>query len=73
MFRKIELNELALNPFTELGKNWTLISARNPEGKVNTMTASWGAMGVLWGKETVTIYVRQTRYTNSSTRLTASP
>ena len=63
MFRKIELNELALNPFTELGKNWTLISARNPEGKVNTMTASWGAMGVLWGKETVTIYVRQTRYT----------
>ena len=63
MFVKKDVHELQLNVFTEIGKNWMLISAKNPEGKVNTMTASWGAMGVLWGKETVTAYIRQSRYT----------
>ena len=28
------------------------------------MTVSWGAMGVLWGKNTVTIYIRPQRYTH---------
>lgn len=63
MFVKKDVHELQQNVFTEIGKNWMLISAKNPEGKVNTMTASWGAMGVLWGKETVTAYIRQSRYT----------
>ena len=63
MFIKKDVHELQQNVFTEIGKNWMLISAKNPEGKVNTMTASWGAMGVLWGKETVTAYIRQSRYT----------
>ena len=27
------------------------------------MTVSWGGMGVLWGKDVVTIYVRPQRYT----------
>lgn len=63
MFKKKDVHELQQNVFTEIGKNWMLISAENAEGKVNTMTASWGAMGVLWGKETVTAYIRQSRYT----------
>jgi flavin reductase (DIM6/NTAB) family NADH-FMN oxidoreductase RutF len=63
MFKKISVYDLNQNVFEEIGKNWMLISAKNPEGKVNTMTASWGAMGVLWGKETVTVYIRQSRYT----------
>ena len=45
MFIKKDVHELQQNVFTEIGKNWMLISAKNPEGKVNTMTASWGAMG----------------------------
>lgn len=63
MFIKKDVHELQQNVFTEIGKNWMLISAENAEGKVNTMTASWGAMGVLWGKEAVTVYIRQSRYT----------
>ena len=63
MFRKVNVNELQQNVFQEIGQNWTLISAAKPDGSINTMTASWGAMGVLWGHETVTVYIRQSRYT----------
>ena len=38
------------------------IAAGNGE-KVNTMTASWGGMGVIWDEDVVYIFVRQTRYT----------
>ena len=38
------------------------ITAGNGE-KVNTMTASWGGMGVIWDEDVVYIFVRQTRYT----------
>ena len=27
------------------------------------MTVSWGAMGELWGKDSVTVYIRPQRYT----------
>lgn len=63
MFAKTDVHDLVQNVFLEIGKNWMLISAKNPEGKVNTMTASWGAMGMLWGKDTITVYIRQSRYT----------
>lgn len=63
MFKKVSVYDLPFNVFQEINKNWMLISAKNAEGKVNTMTASWGAMGELWGKETVTAYIRQSRYT----------
>lgn len=62
MFKKVSVYDLKTNPFQEIGKNWTLISAAH-DGKVNTMTASWGSMGVLWGKEALTVYIRQSRYT----------
>ena len=62
MFKKVDLYDLNLNPFQEINKNWTLISARK-DGVDNTMTASWGGWGILWGKETVTVYIRQSRYT----------
>lgn len=29
----------------------------------NMMTASWGGMGVLWGKPTATVFIRPERYT----------
>lgn len=63
MFRKTTVYDLPYNVFQEINKNWMLISAKNPGGKVNTMTASWGMMGEIWGKEAVTVYIRQTRYT----------
>lgn len=61
-FREILPEELAINPFTTIGKEWMLITAGNVD-KVNTMTVSWGGVGVFWGKNVVTTYVRPQRYT----------
>ena len=63
MLNKKDVYELKQNVVQEIGKNWVLISAKNPEGKVNTMTASWGGLGVLWGKNVVYIFIRESRYT----------
>ncbi len=62
MFKKIDRTELKLNPFTVIGNDWMLISAKKEE-VINTMTASWGGMGVLWNEDVVTVYIRQSRYT----------
>lgn len=61
-YKKVGVNELSLNPFVKIGKEWMLISAEK-DGKVNTMTASWGMMGVFWGKNVVTVGIRPQRYT----------
>ena len=45
-----------------IGKDWMLITASDGES-INTMTASWGNMGVLWGKNVCTVYIRPQRYT----------
>ncbi len=39
-----------------------LITAEK-DGKVNSMTASWGGVGYLWNKRVVFIFVRESRYT----------
>lgn len=62
MFKEVKIEELQMNPFTKIGKEWMLITAGNEE-TFNTMTASWGAMGVMWGKNVVTVYIRPQRYT----------
>lgn len=49
MFQIIKPEELQKNPFTMIGKEWLLITAEK-DGKANTMTASWGGVGVLWEK-----------------------
>lgn len=61
-FEEVEVEGLALNPFAAIGSQWMLVSAGDEEA-CNTMTASWGGMGVLWGVPTVTIYLRPQRYT----------
>ncbi len=61
-FREGKIEELQFNPFTKIGKEWLLITAGDEE-KHNTMTASWGGVGVLWGKNVVTTYIRPQRYT----------
>ncbi len=62
MFHQIDPKELDFNPFKEIGDRWMLITAGD-SGKANTMTASWGGVGVLWNKNVVTCYVRPQRYT----------
>ncbi len=61
-FKKIELSELSFNPFEKIGKQWMLITGGNAE-KFNTMTASWGQLGVLWNRNVLTCYIRPNRYT----------
>ncbi|MFA6938246.1 MAG: flavin reductase [Treponema sp.] len=72
MMRKIQPESITDNAFEMIGKDWLLVSACTKEvqpdgeiktGKVNTMTASWGGLGVLWNKDVATIYLRPTRYT----------
>lgn len=71
MFVEIKPNEFDYNPFKLIGSDWMLISAEK-EHTVNTMTASWGGFGVMWGKNVTYIAIRPHRYTkefvdNSST------
>ena len=61
-FVKIDIKDLKMNPFVAIGKEWMLITAGD-ENQVNTITASWGGMGVLWNKDVVTAYIRPQRYT----------
>lgn len=60
--RQIKLQDWKVNPFTAIGKEWMLITASNGI-KTNTMTASWGGLGVIWNFNVAYIFVRQSRYT----------
>ena len=60
--KQIEANTLTFNPFEKLSKQWELVSAGSLD-KFNMMTVSWGAVGVIWGKPSATVYIRHSRYT----------
>ena len=62
MFKAITPKEITKNPFSLIGDDWMLVTAEK-DGKANTMTASWGGVGILWGKTVATIYIRPQRYT----------
>ena len=62
MFHNIDPKEIQENVFSAIGSRWMLITA-GKEGVCNPMTASWGGLGVLWGKNVATIYIRPQRYT----------
>ena len=61
LFCEIAPEELG-NAFELIGKDWMLITAKDGE-KVNAMTASWGALGVLWNKPVAIGFVRPQRHT----------
>ncbi len=61
-FQPIPSDLFDFSPFRMIGKDWMLITAQ-AEDKTNTMTASWGGLGVMWGKDVVYIVVRDSRYT----------
>ena len=46
-FKEVSVSDLSFNPFTKIGKEWMLITSGD-ENKWNTMTASWGFVGVIW-------------------------
>ena len=61
-FQPYPIDLLEMNPFTKIGKEWALVTAGN-KNKYNTMTVSWGGVGVIWNKNVVYIFIRDSRYT----------
>ena len=67
-FHAISPEEIG-NAFDAIGKDWMLITVKDEENqRVNAMTASWGAMGVLWNKRVCICFVRPQRHTYSLLR-----
>lgn len=60
--KEIVLQEQMIRPFHMIGNEWMLITAGDSHA-FNTMTASWGGIGVLWGKNVATVYIRPERFT----------
>ncbi len=60
--REIKIDELMVNPFVMLGKEWMLINTKVDNQK-DSMTAAWGGFGYLWNKNVVYLFVRPQRYT----------
>ncbi len=59
---EIPPEQITDNVFRLIGRDWMLISAGSLDS-FNMMTASWGALGELWGKRVAFCFVRPHRYT----------
>lgn len=62
MFKKIRIEEFDYSAARLIGKDWLLVTGE-ADGKANAMTASWGGLGVMWGKNVAYIVLRPQRYT----------
>lgn len=64
---EISINEFDGNVFEMIGTDWMLITAgtdlKTSYPIVNTMTASWGGMGIMWHKNVAFLVIRPNRYT----------
>lgn len=61
-FQPMTADMMEFDPFTKIGKEWALLTAGSKD-KANTMTISWGGVGILWGKNVAFVFVRDSRYT----------
>ena len=61
--KKIDPKELKPNVIELISDRWMLVTAGAPDN-FNTMTASWGAVGELWGKPVAFVFIRPQRYTH---------
>ncbi len=62
MFTQIKYDKITENIFQLIGKQWMLITFGTIDD-FNTMTASWGGVGILWNFPVSFIFIRPTRYT----------
>ena len=64
---EIPVSDLNIQPCTAIAKEWMLITAGNETRGYNTMTASWGHLGSIWGHggglPTSVIFIRPQRFT----------
>jgi flavin reductase (DIM6/NTAB) family NADH-FMN oxidoreductase RutF len=61
-FHEITPYELQEGACKMIGRDWMLVTAGTPDA-VNTMTASWGGLGEMWGKPVAYVVIRPQRYT----------
>lgn len=61
-FVDIAPSDFKISPFQWIGKEWMLIAAEK-DGRTNAMTASWGGLGVMWGKPAAFAVIRPQRFT----------
>jgi flavin reductase (DIM6/NTAB) family NADH-FMN oxidoreductase RutF len=61
-FKKIKPKNISENVFNAIGNDWMLITAGKSDS-FNTMTASWGTMGILWNLPIAICFIRPQRYT----------
>lgn len=61
-FKLIQPAGLEKNAIRLIGEEWMLITAGSPDN-YNTMTASWGGLGMLWNKPVAFIFIRPRRFT----------
>ena len=62
VFKEIKPTDIPDNVFKLIGDDWMLITSGSSED-YNTMTASWGGLGILWGEPVSYCFIRPQRYT----------
>lgn len=74
-YKEIPADRMPGNVIEMIGRQWMLVTAGSGE-QCNTMTASWGGIGVIWGQPAAPVYIRPQRYTrefvDAEPRLTLS-
>lgn len=60
--KEFDITEFKESVFDKIGKQWMLVGA-TADGKNNAMTASWGGLGIMWGKNVAFVFIRDSRYT----------
>ena len=61
-FRTVSAESRNENVFKLFDHDWVLVTAGSLES-FNTLTASWGGLGILWEKEVAMVVVRPVRHT----------
>lgn len=64
MWKEVKPEQLTDNAFKLIGKEWMLVAA-HAHGASNAMTASWGGVGIMWGKPVAFVVIRPQRYTKT--------
>jgi flavin reductase (DIM6/NTAB) family NADH-FMN oxidoreductase RutF len=66
-WRELSIRDFRGSPSERIGQDWMLISAGDAKtdgsGDWNTMTAAWGGLGVLWGRDVAFAFIRPSRRT----------
>jgi len=62
--KTIDISQLLVKPHHLFHHQWVLLTAGDfDEGKYNTMTIGWGALGTMWSKPFAFVAVRHSRFT----------